>query len=58
MDCCIRKRQEGDGVHQETEWRSYRKAEAEKSSTLRLSKAQFSSYFSEVVVDIYLFGED
>lgn len=58
VDGCIRKWQEGNGVHQETEWRSYRRAEAEKDSTWRLSKAQFSSYFSEVLVDIYIFGED
>ena len=58
MDRCVRKRQEGDGVYQETEWRSYKRAEAEKNRTWRLSKAQFSSYFSEVVVDICIFGED
>lgn len=48
---------DGDGVHQKTECRSCRR-EVENNRISRLSKAQFSSSFSEVVVGIYIFVVD
>ncbi|XP_077639046.1 uncharacterized protein LOC144246223 isoform X1 [Lonchura striata] len=55
-DSGFTKKEDSDGVHQKIEWRNYRR-EVE-NNILRLSKAQFSTSFSEVVIDMYISGED